>query len=127
MHSADVIVAETNQGGEMVKATIQSARPGISYKGVHASRGKVTRAEPISALYEQGRISHVGAFPQLEDQMVLFTPNGIMGDTTADRVDALVWALTDLFPGIIRKDDAASNWTIGSHSPAATSEGWLIG
>lgn len=126
MHSADVIVAETNQGGEMVKATVQSARPGVNYKGVHASRGKVTRAEPISALYEQGRISHVGAFPQLEDQMVLFTPNGIMGDTTADRVDALVWALTDLFPGIIRKDEV-SNWTIGTSSPAATSEGWLIG
>lgn len=128
LHSADVIVGETNQGGEMVKATVHSVRPGINFKAVHASRGKVTRAEPVSALYEQGRISHVGTFPQLEDQMVLFTPNGIMGDTTADRVDALVWALTELFPQIIRVDDGADKWTIGTGAnPMAASEGWLIG
>jgi len=128
LHSADVIVGETNQGGEMVKATVHSVRPGVNFKGVHASRGKVTRAEPVSALYEQGRISHVGTFPQLEDQMVLFTPNGIMGDTTADRVDALVWALTELFPQIIRVDDGADKWTIGTGAnPMAASEVWLIG
>jgi phage terminase large subunit-like protein len=77
---------------------LRSARQGISLIGVHASRGKVTRAEPISAMYEQGRVSHVGTFAVLEDQMCMFTNTGIVGDTTADRVDALVWALTNLFP-----------------------------
>jgi predicted phage terminase large subunit-like protein len=127
MHSADVIVGETNQGGEMVRNTVQSVRPGVNFKGVHASRGKVTRAEPVSALYEQGRISHVGTFPQLEDQMVLFTSGGIVGDTTADRVDALVWALTELFPQIISVRDQ-SNWTIGAPAtPWASGDAWMIG
>lgn len=105
LYSADAIVVETNQGGEMVKQTIQSVRPGVRVIEVHASRGKVTRAEPIAALYEQGRVSHVGSFPELEDQMVLFTPWGLEGDTTADRVDALVWAMTLLFPSIIRRPE----------------------
>lgn len=111
-YDADVIVAEKNQGGAMVEAVIRSAAAtndkGKTVRGktlpiilVHASRGKVTRAEPIAALYEQGRVSHVGAFPALEDQMVVFTPFGIEGGTTGDRVDALVWALTQLFPNII--------------------------
>lgn len=100
-HSADIIVAERNNGGEMVEATLRTVRDIIPYTSVWASRGKVTRAEPIAALYEQGRISHVGAFPDLEDHMVLFTPLGIEGDTTADDVDALVWALTELFPQVV--------------------------
>lgn len=122
MHAGDAIVAELNQGGDMVEHTIKSVREDISFIGVRASRGKVTRAEPIAALYEQGRISHVGAFPELEDQMVLFTPAGIEGETTADRVDALVWAFTELFPSIIGKasgvdwgknDSGASSWLAG--------------
>lgn len=100
-YQADLIVAEANNGGAMVEQVIRSVRPGVRVILVHASRGKVTRAEPVSALYEQGRVSHVGAFPQLEDQMVVFTPFGIIGDTTADRVDALVWGLSQLFPQII--------------------------
>ncbi len=104
-YMADAIVAEINQGGAMVSQVIRSVRNGIPIITVHASRGKVTRAEPVAALYEQGRISHVGAFPDLEDQMVLFTPFGIEGDTTADRVDALVWALTELFPHIVRRPE----------------------
>lgn len=103
MYRADRIVIETNQGGDMVRQTIESVRQGISIAEVHASRGKVTRAEPIGALYEQGRVSHVGAFAELEDQMVLFTPLGIMGETTGDRTDALVWAMTELFPSMINK------------------------
>lgn len=103
-YSADAIVVETNQGGDMVKHTIKSVR-NVPVVEVHASRGKVTRAEPIAALYEQGRISHVGSHADLEDQMVLFTPLGIAGDTTGDRVDALVWALTQLFPSIIRRPE----------------------
>ena len=105
LNRGDRIVAELNQGGNMVESTIRSARDGVPFTGVRASRGKVTRAEPIAALYEQGRISHVGNFPELEDQMVLFTAYGIEGDTTADRVDALVWAFTELFPRIVRRDD----------------------
>jgi phage terminase large subunit-like protein len=108
-YDADAIVAEINQGGAMVEAVLRSERATIPVITVHASRGKVTRAEPVAALAEQGRISHVGAFSALEDQMVLFTPNGIEGSTTADRVDALVWALTELFPSIIHRpahDDA---------------------
>lgn len=96
--SADAIIAEKNNGGEMVTNTIHAVRPMANVIGVHASRGKVTRAEPISALYEQGRVSHVGSHPELEDQMMLFTPFGIEGDEPGDRVDALVWALSHLFP-----------------------------
>ena len=72
----------------MVKQVIRSVRSGIPVIEVRASRGKVTRAEPIAALYEQNRVSHVGTFPEPEDQMVLFTALGIEEDTTADRVDA---------------------------------------
>jgi phage terminase large subunit-like protein len=100
-YEADLIVAETNQGGEMVEHTIRTVRRTIPYKGVHAARGKATRAEPVAALYEQGRVSHVGSFTKLEDQMVVVTPFGPEGGTTADRVDALVWALTNLFPQIV--------------------------
>jgi len=115
---ADAIVAETNQGGDMVKEVIKSVRETVPVIEVHASRGKVTRAEPISALYEQGRISHVGAFPDLEDQMVLFTPMGIAGETTGDRTDALVWALAQLFPSLIVKVDD-TDWSAAFTAPAA--------
>lgn len=124
LYSADCIVVETNQGGDMVKQTIQSVRPGVAVREVHASRGKVTRAEPIAALYEQGRISHVGTLGDLEDQMVLFTPLGIAGDTTGDRVDACVWALSQLFPSIINVVDQHKDWTIGT-SGAPSGSGWL--
>lgn len=100
-YSADLVVAEINQGGAMVEQVLRSERPTLPITTVHASRGKVTRAEPIAALYEQGRVSHVGTHADLEDQMVLFTPNGIEGETTADRVDALVWAMTELFPQMV--------------------------
>lgn len=99
---ADMIVAEANQGGEMVEATIKSIDVTVPVTLVRASRGKVTRAEPIAALYEQGRVHHVGALDALEDQMCMFTSDW---DRKAqgyspDRVDALVWAMTELFPGI---------------------------
>lgn len=101
LYHADMIVAEVNQGGAMVDSVLRSVRPSIPLTMVRASRGKVTRAEPVAALYAQGRVSHIGALPDLEDQMVLFTPFGIEGTTTADRVDALVWALTELFPALV--------------------------
>ena len=90
---------------------------------VRASRGKTVRAEPIAALYEQGRVSHAGAFPALEDQMVLFTPFGIEGGGAADRVDALVWALSDLFPRMV-KPLADVAWEEDSASGGAG--GWLL-
>lgn len=100
---ADCIVAEINQGGDMVKETIQSVRPGLALKTVNATRGKWVRAEPIAALYEQGRVSHVGTFPELEDEMCAFGPNGMADGQSPDRLDALVWAFTELFPVMTRR------------------------
>ena len=95
---ADRVVAETNNGGDMVELTIRTVRKNIPYAAVHASRGKRVRAEPIAALYEQGKVHHVGALPELEDQMCTFLPEG--GEGSPDRVDALVWALTELSAGV---------------------------
>lgn len=99
-YEADCIVAEVNQGGEMVERVLRSVDPNIPYRKVTATRGKYVRAEPIAALYEQGRVSHVGTFPELEDQMIAFTPEAASDrkpNESPDRVDALVWAFTDLF------------------------------
>lgn len=97
---ADRLVAEVNQGGEMVGTVIAQVDPTVPVKMVRASRGKVARAEPVSALYEQRRVHHAGAFPELEDQMCDFDPLIVaQGATSPDRVDALVWALTDLMLG----------------------------
>lgn len=102
-YHADCIVGEINNGGEMVAATVRAVRPTVPFKEVHASKGKWTRAEPVAALYEQGRISHIGTFALLEDEMVNFGPNGMVGEMSPDRVDALVWAFTELFPMITKK------------------------
>ena len=102
-YQADCIVGETNQGGDMVQATVQSVRPGVRFKEVTATRGKWVRAEPIAALYEQGRVSHVGSFPALEDEMVVFGPDGMAEGASPDRLDALVWAMTELFPALVKK------------------------
>src|SRR5690606_3227932 len=90
---ADRIVAEVNNGGDLVEATIRTVRKNVPYEKVHASRGKRVRAEPIAALYEQGKVRHHGDLRLLEDQMLTFTPDG---GASPDRVDALVWALTEL-------------------------------
>jgi phage terminase large subunit-like protein len=99
---ADKIVAEKNNGGEMVESVIKAADRSVPVKLVHASRGKVVRAEPISALYEQGRVHHVGTFDKLEDQMCMFSVDNIRNSSTGspDRVDALVWGLTEIFEKI---------------------------
>ena len=101
-HDADRILWERNFGGEMVEHVITTAARElgvqVATREVKASRGKVVRAEPVAALYEQGRVHHVGAFPQLEDQLCLFTPSGEF-QKSPDRADALVWALTDLMLG----------------------------
>jgi len=95
-HDADCIVAEVNQGGEMVAAVIRTVDPLVPVKTVRASRGKWLRAEPVAALYEQGRVRHARRMPELEDEMCDFGPDGLSGGRSPDRVDALVWALTEL-------------------------------
>lgn len=95
-HSADRIVAEANFGGAMVESVIRLADPHVAYRSVHASRGKMVRAEPIAALYEKSKVSHVGVFSELEDQLANMTPVGFVGEGSPDRADALVWALTEL-------------------------------
>jgi predicted phage terminase large subunit-like protein len=92
-YNADRIVAEANQGGAMVETTIRTVDANVSYKGVHASRGKITRAEPVAALSEQHRILFVGTFPPLEDQLCEFAAGSA---DSPDRLDALVWAITEL-------------------------------
>ncbi|MCK0094210.1 terminase family protein [Yoonia sp. F2084L] len=95
-HGADRLVAEVNQGGDMVEAVLRGVDAMVPYRSVHASKGKVARAEPIAALYEQGRVSHVRGLSELEDQMAQMTSRGFDGKGSPDRVDALVWALFDL-------------------------------
>lgn len=92
-HRADRIVAEVNNGGDLVEAVLRTVDPSVAYSKVHASRGKITRAEPIAALYEQGRIHHVGMFAALEDEMCSYVPGS---SKSPDRMDALVWAFTEL-------------------------------
>jgi len=110
-HMADCIVGETNYGGAMVGSVVRSASSkaniSVNFREVTASRGKHVRAEPISTLYEHGKVHHVGSFPHLEDQLCAFTTAGYMGDRSPDRGDALIWALSDLFPGMTRKQKKA--------------------
>ncbi|WP_412103509.1 DNA-packaging protein [Stappia stellulata] len=93
---ADCLVAEVNQGGEMVAAVIAGVDPGVLVRAVRARRGKWLRAEPVAMLYEQGRVRHVGAFPDLEDEMTDFTREGLSNGRSPDRLDALVYALHEL-------------------------------
>jgi phage terminase large subunit-like protein len=96
---ANFIVAEGNNGGEMVAQVIKQVDPLVPVRMVHASRGKQTRAEPIAAFYEKGHGHHVGSFPALEDEMCLWVP----GDESPNRCDALVWACTFLLShGVVR-------------------------
>ena len=95
-HQADRLVAEVNQGGELVETVIRQIDPTVAYKAVHASRGKVARAEPVAALYEQGRVAHAVGLDALEDQMCRMTAQGYTGKGSPDRVDALVWAIHHL-------------------------------
>ena len=94
---ADAIIAESNQGGDMVESVLKQADGNAPVRLVHASRGKITRAAPMAALYEAGRIHHAGLFAELEDQMCHY--DGRKGAKSPDRMDALVWALSDLFEG----------------------------
>lgn len=110
-HDGDVIVGEINYGGAMVGATVRAAgaemqvRP--TFRAVTATRGKVVRAEPFSALYEQGKIRHVGDFHELEDEITAFSTYGYLGDKSPNRADALFWVLSELFPGLTRQTKKA--------------------
>ena len=95
-YEADLIYGEVNNGGDLVGATIRSVDPNVPFEAVRASRGKATRAEPVANLYDQGRVHHVGLFPELEDQMAVWVP----GEESPDRMDALVWACW----GLVIKD-----------------------
>lgn len=95
-HQADMLVAEVNQGGEMVASVLAAIDASVPVTTVRAKRGKHTRAEPVAALYAQGRVKHVGPFPALEDEMTAFGPDGLADNRSPDRLDALVWAITHL-------------------------------
>jgi predicted phage terminase large subunit-like protein len=118
-HGADCVVAEVNYGGALVGEVLRTAVAEggypLAFREVTASRGKVVRAEPIAALWSQGRVSLVGRFQELEHQATAMTLAGYMGDRSPDRLDAMVWGLTALFPAMARsaREDAA-----GGHDPS---------
>lgn len=122
-HRADVVVGETNFGGGMVKFTVAVAASKmevrVPFKMVTASRGKVQRAEPFSALYEDGKVRHVGIFPKLEDEMCAFSTGGYTGPKSPNRADAHIWGLAELFPSMVRapKPEQASAKPIPMVSP----------
>ena len=105
-YHADGVVVEVNQGGDMVKQTLRAVNDNMNIIEVRASRGKHVRAEPIAALYEQGRVHHVGAFPELENQMCMMTNQGYEGEDSPDRLDALVWVMSKFFPDLAENDDS---------------------
>lgn len=104
-HSADLIVYESNFGGEMVRQVIRSVRSNIPTKEMRASRGKVVRAEPISALVDQGKVRMAGNFVELEEELCGFTTAGYTGSSSPNRADAFVWAMAELFPAIVKPRD----------------------
>jgi phage terminase large subunit-like protein len=95
-HKADALVAEVNQGGDMVGGVLRNIDVSVPLKTVHATRGKYLRAEPVAAMYQQGRVKHVAPMPELEDQMCDFGLGGLSSGASPDRLDALVWAVTEL-------------------------------
>jgi len=103
-HQADLIVAEKNYGGEMVKFVVRAAKPKVPFKSVTATRGKVVRAEPISSLTEQGKIRFAGDFNDLEDELYSFTTMGFIGEKSPNRADAFIWAMSELFPGMVKEE-----------------------
>lgn len=120
-YGADAIVIEVNQGGDMVAHTLRTIDPHVRIIEVRASRGKHVRAEPIAALYEQGKIAHVGSFAELENQLTQMTTSGFTGAGSPDRVDALVWAFTQLFPGMTQQAADLSKFK----RPKTQAMGWM--
>lgn len=123
-HAADRIVAEVNFGGAMVGAVIRSSRPRTPFRPVTASRGKVVRAEPISALVESGKVRMAGFFRDLEDELTAFTTHGYTGDHSPNRADAMIWGMSDLFPELCKHEEKpAAPVPKFVHRPSAT--GWM--
>ena len=116
-------MAEGNFGGAMVAHTLRTAAPHLPVKIVTASRGKHVRAEPVSALYEQGKVSHAGVFAELEDQMMLMTTQGYEGGASPDRLDALVWALSEL---MVDPPNAPRAGALGAPRPHAAVRGAAV-
>lgn len=123
-HQANMVVAEKNFGGEMVRFVIQTARPNTPCKVITASRGKVARAEPIAALHENGKIRFVGHFPQLEDELQAFTTTGFTGERSPNSADAFVWAMSELFPGLVKEEKKPAVETHESNYYAGPG-GWM--
>ena len=123
-HAADAMVAEKNFGGDMVRFVLKTAKPDASVKLVSASRGKVVRAEPISALTEDGKIRFAGNFPDLEEELTSMTTNGYMGEKSPNRADAFVWAMAELFPGIVRPVN--SRVVLTAHDLMPSSAGYPV-
>lgn len=121
-HAADVVVGEVNFGGAMVQHVIQTARPRTHYKPVTASRGKVVRAEPFSALYENGKVRHAGDFRELEDELLAFSTLGYTGSGSPNRADAWIWVLAELFPALTK---AAVTPRKPTKPRPATVGGWM--
>ncbi len=107
-HSADRIVGEVNYGGDMVRAVIQAQDSTLPFTAVHATRGKEVRAEPISAIYDQNKIHHIGYFPEIEEQLMAMLQSGYVGLRSPDRADAVIWGFTELFPKMVKKDNGPS-------------------
>jgi phage terminase large subunit-like protein len=118
---ADRVIAEANNGGEMIQTVIRTVRAGMFVELVHASRGKAVRAEPISALFEQGRVHLCGVFPELEDQLCAFTPWMDRSKGSPDRADAMVWALSSLFERMNARPPV-----VRAARPRATGVGWWM-
>ena len=125
-HQANVIVGEVNFGGAMVQHVIQTARPRTPYKAVTAARGKHVRAEPFASLYEQGKVRHVGDFRELEDELSAFSTAGYTGNGSPNRADALIWALAELFPGLV-KAPAKKAEPMRIRSGVSQEHGWMAG
>lgn len=122
-HAADVVVGEINYGGAMVEQTIQTSRPSTPFRSVTASRGKHIRAEPVAALYETGKVRHVGRFEQMEEQLLGFTTSGYSGDRSPDRADAAIWAINELFPALTRKEQ--TGFKRAQFKRASSAGGWM--
>lgn len=123
-HAANSIVAETNFGGGMVQYVIQTSRPRTPFKMVTASRGKHVRAEPFSALYAEGKIIHVGYFPELEDELTAFANTGYMGSKSPNRADAWFWVLAELFTGLVAPPKKNRTPQIQSFRPSVPGMGY---
>lgn len=106
-HEADLVVGEINFGGAMVGTVIQTARPRTPFKAVTASRGKSVRAEPIAALFESGKCRMLGEFRELEGELLSFSTVGYLGEGSPNRADAMIWAFSELFPGLVRREQKA--------------------